>query len=331
MATNRPELPVTFFHLGFAPRRAVFLGLMAIIIIPSRGPSGLAPVFAAGPSVSGQERDNQLSLMARQTLLQDETLAPWNLGVRVTQRGATLWGAVPSAALARRAESKLRALPGMLEVRSELRIELPEGQLPGPAPRSEKEEFKPLEPEKNVAPPPQASEKKPRFEAAKDLRWHPPRSSFPEKIPASARPRTTLTAGPGSTPAARLLEAQSIGATQALPARNDGSSGRTRGPRFIAILPAIEVPALPQVPSSPSGGNPIGISPRSTLGNKIHALQLSELGFQGIRFEVVKGLVYLQARSASSDILFRFAQAIASLEEVERVIVTEPRTAIFSR
>jgi hypothetical protein len=56
-------------------------------------------------------------------LLQDRVLAPLNLGVSVRSGVASVWGKVPSAGLARRAEDKVRKVPGIDEVRNELLVE----------------------------------------------------------------------------------------------------------------------------------------------------------------------------------------------------------------
>lgn len=76
------------------------------------------------PDTSGTlDPDVRHTLLARQALAADPLLGRLNLGVRVHQRVAVLWGPVPSAALKQRAEEVLRQLPDFLEVRNELTIE----------------------------------------------------------------------------------------------------------------------------------------------------------------------------------------------------------------
>lgn len=70
--------------------------------------------------------DLQHTLLARQALQQDALLAPLQIGVRVDKRIATLWGPVPSAELAKHAVTRLKELPELLAVRSELHVETPE-------------------------------------------------------------------------------------------------------------------------------------------------------------------------------------------------------------
>jgi osmotically-inducible protein OsmY len=73
--------------------------------------------------------DWQLALRARQALLKDVALNGLNLGVQVRGGTATVWGSVPSAAVARRALELVRQVPGVSEVRSELRVESPDDPL----------------------------------------------------------------------------------------------------------------------------------------------------------------------------------------------------------
>src|SRR5947207_6099690 len=89
-----------FFRLG----RLLLLGVT--LFVPA---GGLAPAgtirLAPDPT-----QDLGHTIQARRLLLEDPDLAPLNLGVRVRNRVATLWGPVPSADLALKAELRLRAL-----------------------------------------------------------------------------------------------------------------------------------------------------------------------------------------------------------------------------
>jgi hypothetical protein len=79
----------------------------------------------AGPARgdTSPDRDLLMALEGRQRLLQDNQLARYNLGVTVKGRVATLWGTVPSAALGRWAVDLMRAVPGVLAIRSDIRVE----------------------------------------------------------------------------------------------------------------------------------------------------------------------------------------------------------------
>jgi BON domain len=84
----------------------------------------LLPVSAwAAPPTIRVDADLLHELRARQALLRDRDVAPLNLGVRVHDHVAILWGPVPSAALQRRAVEVLKQLPELMEVRDELHVD----------------------------------------------------------------------------------------------------------------------------------------------------------------------------------------------------------------
>ena len=96
-----------------------------------------AALAADGPGDPAAYHDLRHTMQARSALLADPVLAPLNLGVRVHNRVAVLWGPVPTAGLKERAELLLRKLPDLLEVRNELHVEQPEPPpqyLPGKLP-----------------------------------------------------------------------------------------------------------------------------------------------------------------------------------------------------
>jgi osmotically-inducible protein OsmY len=64
--------------------------------------------------------DVRRTVLARQALQDDPELAPLNLGIRVLNGVAILWGPVPSAALASRAVARLQSLPELTGVRNDL-------------------------------------------------------------------------------------------------------------------------------------------------------------------------------------------------------------------
>jgi hypothetical protein len=100
---------------------------------PAEGDRPLPPP-PVRPAVSPLQ-DLRLSLNARRALLQDRGLAPLNLSVQVRQGVATVWGPVPSEALANRALNLVRGVEGIDRVRSDLYVNPPVWtlDLPGPA------------------------------------------------------------------------------------------------------------------------------------------------------------------------------------------------------
>ena len=65
-------------------------------------------------------RDVRQTMQARKLLADDPDLAAWNIGVTVRDRVATLWGPVPSAEIAFRAELCLKTMIELAEVRNDL-------------------------------------------------------------------------------------------------------------------------------------------------------------------------------------------------------------------
>src|SRR2546427_8146204 len=90
------------------------------------------------------------TVLARRMLLQDDKLAPFNLGVTVRNRAAVIWGTVPTVELARRAQALVRSAPEFVEVRNELRID--PGEAIGFAPGSPQFLPGPHDPPKATAP-----------------------------------------------------------------------------------------------------------------------------------------------------------------------------------
>jgi osmotically-inducible protein OsmY len=78
----------------------------------------------AGPvgKAADPVRDQAQTMKARGVLFMDPALAAYNIGVIVQDRTATLWGPVPSAEVAFRAELCLRGMPELREVRNDLMV-----------------------------------------------------------------------------------------------------------------------------------------------------------------------------------------------------------------
>ncbi len=101
---------------------------------------GSLPIFggsisAAPPAIE----DILLTIKVRQALYRDEELRPHNIGVQVIDRVAILFGPVNSLDLGLRAESRLRGIIELRDVRNELDIletlpELLPERVPAPAP-----------------------------------------------------------------------------------------------------------------------------------------------------------------------------------------------------
>lgn len=66
--------------------------------------------------------DLDQTITCRRLMLEDPILGPLNLGVRVRNRVATLWGPTPSRDVSRRAEQCLRTMIELADVKNELRL-----------------------------------------------------------------------------------------------------------------------------------------------------------------------------------------------------------------
>jgi osmotically-inducible protein OsmY len=106
--------------------------------VPKAWALGLAVLMLGGGQLSAASRaqviaqsdsDCTLTAAARQMLFDDVELGTLNLGVSVNDRVATVWGAVPSEAAARRAVDCLRRVQGIARVVNQLSIEPPSDPL----------------------------------------------------------------------------------------------------------------------------------------------------------------------------------------------------------
>ena len=91
--------------------------------------SGATPTLAADLPSAHQDSDCavlddcRLSLLARQALFSEPTLADLPLGVSVHANQARLWGTVPTAALVALAQERVRNVAGVAEVRNEIHVD----------------------------------------------------------------------------------------------------------------------------------------------------------------------------------------------------------------
>lgn len=101
-------------------------------------PGEVLPASNTDYAKNAVERDIYQTMWARRMLLEDPVLAPFNLGVRVRNRIATLWGPVPNHELGLAAQRRLNSMIELVDVRNELYVELPDPRRdpPGYVPRA---------------------------------------------------------------------------------------------------------------------------------------------------------------------------------------------------
>jgi BON domain len=238
-------------------------------------------VSGGKPEARSTDRDWKLTLLARQALQSDRELAPHNLGVSVQDGVATLWGPMPSAPLARRAENRLRNLPDLLEVRNEFHVD------PTQAAPTEK----PLPREKSAGP-------------ARMTGFSREGNSAPAWCPAGRRPEF----GRG--------------------AAESGGAVADRGGQYTLVLPAITIPTGPGSRGSQASeerGHPSAAPlPAPDLERGLGQLRQRYPQFRAVQTEVRGGLVFVGGAAAQCREVFQFAQLVAELPGVERVVLQSP-------
>jgi BON domain len=111
------------------------MGVLTMVVLAASAGSQRAAEPAASPSPEKKlsYRDIQLSVHARKALAEDSLLGPANLGVRVQDNVAVLWGPAPSEELKRRAVEIVKKVKGVYEVRdTEMYIAAPTAAIEAP-------------------------------------------------------------------------------------------------------------------------------------------------------------------------------------------------------
>jgi osmotically-inducible protein OsmY len=246
--------------------------------------SHVARLTAESPSVLDVRR----TILARQALEADPELARLNLGVRVHNGVAVLWGPVPSAELARRAVERLQGLPELSGVRNDL--------FPDPWPDAL--DTAAAAPSLRVPGQPAAlpdDERVPGRQSPGEAAHRPARTT-----PALPTPRTA--AGAVSTPTAR----------GAAPPREDET---------LTAIPAIRIP----VPSSanPSAG---AAAPSGGIEQAVRQLQQGQERFRRVRVAFEGDRVFLSGAVPAWRDLHELAQAITRIPGVGSVTLRDIRT-----
>jgi hypothetical protein len=243
----------------------------------------------------------QHTLLARHALQQDALLAPLQIGVRVENRVATLWGPVPSADLVKHAVACLRELPELRAVRSELHVELPENPLAAPRPT-----HRPAMPSRHADPPEPLTQFSQPFKG-----FGPFRPVLqPDPTPPETPPTPTL-----KPPRSAFDESEGI----VLP--------MIRIPMPARAIMVPEKPVLPATASAPSVDTPS----RAPLETMVQKLQQSDLCYLRVQATVHSGIVTLNGNAARWEDVYSLARAIARLPGVERVVLDSLRVDAASR
>lgn len=253
----------------------------------------LAPTWAGAESSADFGQDLMLTVLARKALLDDRELAPLNLGVRVHNRVASLWGPVPSPLLADRAIRMLSSLPELVQVRNDMHIAVEEEVFPVPR-------------------------------TVPQLPWAPGGSpatlTIHEKASGGVGRPAPSASGVGRT-------APSVGTTPKVGDAPNGALSESawqtvrpgQDPRmpdhreFEVVLPSLRLPTPPL-------SNPAAAALDRTIGKSLNDLR-RDPRFRSIDVKVKDSLVTLTGDPAAS--LYDFAHAVSHLPGVARVIVKE--------
>jgi osmotically-inducible protein OsmY len=244
-------------------------------------------------AVDDANRDFLRTALARKALVEDPELGHLNVGVKVFDRVAVLWGSVPSVELAERAVKVVAALPIFRRVESELEIEPfgPPGaiQAPGYLPD-------PASDQSRIPAKPKATSEVPIVGA---IYLSPPvpiaESTQPSSAPAVAttEPVRRPFMGPPATLTGRLVAAEDAA---------------------VSTTPAVLQPEL--------SGRPGPAATTSRLEDSLTALQAAEPRFQAVQVTVQGGVVTLRG-PAHDPVTQQLAQRVAGLPGVQRVVVHE--------
>jgi BON domain len=264
--------------------------------------------FVTTTAAAADSRDVVHTLLARRALLQDARLAPYNLGVKLQNREVVIWGTVPSAELAKRAEDLVRGVPEFVHVRSEVRIDPNEGlpipkamprYLPEPALR---------EAQRPMHATPQAAQRP----------LEPASLSAPDPLPMIGA--IVLPVAPVEAAAPVQVEAPRSGLAPAVLTVRAMFPRMTPMPRWQPrAAPPVQVPVEPIRPAAatllaPDNGD--------SLEQRVNAVQRSQHRFRTVDAEVRDHVVTLRG-PADQAATHELARLVARLPGVERVIVQE--------
>jgi hypothetical protein len=234
-------------------------------------------------------RDVRQTMQARKLMLDDPELARINIGVIVTDRVAVLWGPVPSAEVAFKAELCVRTMIELVEIRNELFV----SELVEPIRTPLKIDIPPLFlPEK-----------------------------MPPKLPVEPRP---ILGAPGF-----LMGQDKAGAKEPLsrPTSKPKKPFAEINVLPPATLPMLGLPQAGESPKQLA--EPPGMTDAEReLAAAIRTFLQSKSTYGSVQFAVKNRRVYLKVADQDSDALHEAARGIARLPNVEGVILpdkTPPR------
>jgi hypothetical protein len=291
------SLPALDLPIPLAAGRAWRVCRLVAVLLPPAGlllwAAAAQPAAPPAPEASSAQgtADVELAIRAHRAILKDGTLAAVNLGVSVHDGVATVWGPVTSAEQARQLLEKVRRVPGIRDVRSELSIVPRDGDAP-------------------AAPTP--------VPAGGPLPSEPAAVS---KLPLSPG---ALTGRPSDNESAPAVTSVSL----LPPTAAAGPSADTSRPPPASL--GMPVPLPPGTPAASPGAAHSDATHAARaappdLPAALDGLRRGDERFRGIQWHVREGIVTLGGTVCRGEDLMAFAQAVSRLPGVERVVLGQAR------
>jgi hypothetical protein len=274
----------------------------------------IEPEPASSHGLPPTPKDNQFTLYARQALAQDEQLAPWNLGVTVRAGVANVWGTAPNLATARRAVERVRQVPGLIEVRNEIRIVAAEEMIEDGGSSNDRGS-------KVVDRGSRIEDRRSKIEAERPL-YRARSSTFDPRSFQSGAATASYKNAPSNPPALMPPIPVPVGQSAVHQVRREGEAG------------------APAYPAEPVGQTLLSASPDKSvrptaspsrsgrLAEMVLQVRQGDVRYRLIQFEIRGGTIRLWSPRNQGESLFAMAQSVSRLPGVERVIVENQGSGI---
>jgi hypothetical protein len=283
--------------------------IIAVVFLLGKPPVSVAlePEPASSHGLPPSPKDNQFTLYARQALAQDERLAPWNLGVTVRAGVANVWGTAPNLATARRAVERVRQVPGLIEVRNEIRIVAAEEMIEDGGSSNDRGSKVVDRGSRIEDGGSKMEDRGSKIEAERPL-YRARSSPFDPRSFQSRAATASYKNAPSNPPALMPPIPVPVGQSAVHQVRREG----TAEPVGQTLLSAsLDKSVRPTASPSQSG----------RLADMVLQVRQGDVRYRLIQFEIRGGTIRLWSPRNQADSLFAIAQSVSRLPGVERVIV----------
>jgi hypothetical protein len=273
----------------------------------------IEPEPASSHGLPPTPKDNQFTLYARQALAQDEQLAPWNLGVTVRAGVANVWGTAPNLATARRAVERVRQVPGLIEVRNEIRIVAAEEMIEDGGSSNDRGSKVVDRGSRIEDRGPKTEDRGSKMEAGPPL-CRVGSSTFDPRSFQSNTATASYRNAPSNPPALMPPIPVPVGQSAVHQVRREGEAG---APAYPAEPGQTLLFASPDKSVRPTASP----SRSGRLAEMVLQVRQGDVSYRLIQFEIRGGTIRLWSPRNQGESLFAMAQSVSRLPGVERVIV----------